>query len=154
MRADCLENVEASTFHKHMRLQGLIYGWLYLFTTGNMFTMQEKFELHLLSCNRISGSSQMTVPLRIRSHKRMSKYTRFWAFTAVIMKTSAFWDPTPCGSCKNRLFEGTQLLLSASAVPSLLMLFTLMKGAIHPSEKPVLTRATRRHIPEYGNLQC
>jgi cytidine deaminase len=28
-------------------------------------------------------------------------------FTAVTMKNGVFWDVTPCGSCKNRRFEGT-----------------------------------------------
>jgi hypothetical protein len=26
---------------------------------------------------------------------------------AVTMKNGVFWDVTPCGSCKNRLFGGT-----------------------------------------------
>jgi hypothetical protein len=28
-----------------------------------------------------------------------------------ILKNGVFWDVTPCGSCKNRRFGGTQLLL-------------------------------------------
>jgi hypothetical protein len=32
---------------------------------------------------------------------------RFEVFTAVTMKNCVFWDVTPCGSCKNRLFGGT-----------------------------------------------
>jgi hypothetical protein len=32
---------------------------------------------------------------------------RFEVFTAVTMKNGIFWDVTPCGSCKNRLFGGT-----------------------------------------------
>jgi hypothetical protein len=31
---------------------------------------------------------------------------RFEVFTVVTMKNSVFWDVTPCGSCKNRRFEG------------------------------------------------
>jgi hypothetical protein len=34
-------------------------------------------------------------------------YERFEVFTAVTMKNAVFWDVTPCGSCKNRRFEGT-----------------------------------------------
>jgi hypothetical protein len=30
--------------------------------------------------------------------------------TAVTMKNALFWDVTPCGSCKNRRFGGTQRL--------------------------------------------
>jgi hypothetical protein len=32
---------------------------------------------------------------------------RLEVFTAVTMKNGVFWDVTPCGSCKNRCFEGT-----------------------------------------------
>jgi hypothetical protein len=32
---------------------------------------------------------------------------RFEVFTAVTMNNGVFWDVTPCGSCKNRLFGGT-----------------------------------------------
>jgi hypothetical protein len=45
------------------------------------------------------------------------------------------------------------LQLSVTAeFPSLLILSTLMMEATHFSETSVLTRATRRHIPEDGNL--
>jgi hypothetical protein len=35
---------------------------------------------------------------------------RFEVFTAVTMKNGVFWDVTPCGSCKNWRFGGTQHL--------------------------------------------
>jgi hypothetical protein len=43
--------------------------------------------------------------------KYCSHYVRFEVFTAVTLKNCVFWDDTPCGSCKNRRFGGTQRLL-------------------------------------------
>jgi hypothetical protein len=39
------------------------------------------------------------------------QFVRFEVFTAVTMKNGVFWDVTPCSSCKNRRFRGTQRLL-------------------------------------------
>jgi hypothetical protein len=36
------------------------------------------------------------------------QFVRFEVFLAVTMKNGVFWDVTPCGSCKNRRFGGTQ----------------------------------------------
>jgi hypothetical protein len=49
-----------------------------------------------------------------------------------------------------------QLLVNAYVVPGSLILSALMMGAIRCSETSVLTRATRRHIPESGifHSQC
>jgi hypothetical protein len=49
---------------------------------------------------------QSPIILKIIEHK-----VRFEVFTAVPMKNGVFWDVTPCGSCKNRCFGGTQRLL-------------------------------------------
>jgi hypothetical protein len=42
---------------------------------------------------------------RLKDH-----FARFEVFTVVTMKNAAFWDVTPCGSCKNRRFGGTSVL--------------------------------------------
>jgi hypothetical protein len=43
--------------------------------------------------------------------------------------------------------------MATANVPSSLILLTLIIEAIGSSETTALTRATRRHIPEDGNLQ-
>jgi uncharacterized protein YbcV (DUF1398 family) len=43
--------------------------------------------------------------------KQQSGRVSFEVFTAVTMKNGVFWGVTPCGSCKNRRFLGTQRLL-------------------------------------------
>jgi hypothetical protein len=58
------------------------------------------------------------------------------------MHNGVFWDVTPCGSCKN-----LAPLAAASFVPSSPILVTVMK-ALGSSESSVLTRTTRRNIPE------
>jgi hypothetical protein len=61
------------------------------------------------------------------------------------------------GSCKNRRFGGThsvlRLLVTANVVPSTSILVTLMMEAISFPETSVITRATRRHIPEDNILR-
>jgi hypothetical protein len=74
------------------------------------------------------------------------------------MKNTVFWDGTSCGSFKYRhcgVFLRTvfQLLVTANVVPNSPVLFTLKMEGIRFSETSVLTRSTRRNIPEDGILQ-
>jgi hypothetical protein len=45
--------------------------------------------------------------LRSQALRLLSVGVRFEVFTAVTMENGAFWDVTPCGSCKNRRSGGT-----------------------------------------------
>jgi hypothetical protein len=86
-------------------------------------------------------------------------------------KNAVFWDVTPCGYCKSQRFGGTyrlhrqgkknrrvflrrglRSLVTATVVPSSIILSTLMAEAIRFSETSVVTRATQRNNSEDGIL--
>jgi hypothetical protein len=81
--------------------------------------------------------------------------------TKNITKNGVLWDVSPCGSCKNRRFGRTWRLLhqgdknrwtrnntSCNYQPTHAAKVFLRGGALGSSETLVLTRATRRNIPE------
>jgi hypothetical protein len=68
-------------------------------------TISPSLEISVRNCFVTTGKSN------ICDHDEYVSSVRFEVFTAVTMKNGVFWVVTPCGSCKNRCFGGTWLLL-------------------------------------------
>jgi hypothetical protein len=81
---------------------------------------------------------------------------RFAVFTAVVMKSTIFWDITPCSPLSvNRRFGGAYRLLLSRWFLAQLVFSTLKMEAICSSETSVDTQqTTRRCIPEDGTHHC
>jgi hypothetical protein len=60
---------------------------------------RDRCVVFLLRAPRVLGT--------VAARNNVVSIVRFEVFTAVTMKNGVFWDVTPCGSCKNRRFEGT-----------------------------------------------
>jgi hypothetical protein len=63
-----------------------------------MFTILDKAKPDIKKYKRLQLGGGQAYDVRVE------------VFTAVTMKNGVFWVVTPCGSCKNRRFGGTQLL--------------------------------------------
>jgi hypothetical protein len=118
-----------------------------------IFTMKNAVFWDVNSSSYLTGNTlrlgYTAQPVNVMQHLRF--------FT---MKNAVFWDVTLCSSCKKSSFEGTCLLhhngdknrLAVTTNRSMLRRNTMCISRRFLSEMSVLTRATRRHIPEVSML--
>jgi hypothetical protein len=95
---------------------------------------------------RISSRGSVSISVFFNSCEFLNRvdrqeFIKIWGFTAVTMKNGVFWDVTFLRSIR-------RLLVAPCVVPSSPILVTLKNEAPGSSETSVLTRATRRNIPE------
>jgi hypothetical protein len=104
--------------------------------------------------SKIGGHSQQQQFCSVISHNK--NCIGFEVFTAATVKKAVLWDVTPCGSCKDRRFEGialiirvtrigelgkmlaATLLVTVNVVPSSMIIVILMMEVVSSSETSVL----------------
>jgi hypothetical protein len=90
---------ESFSYHKEV-LEGTEIWHAYT----SFFIQKHRVSLPCLFCGSVPFGSKGLFSLLVEVAFELCK---IWGFTAVTVKNGIFWDVTPCGSCKNRHFEGT-----------------------------------------------
>jgi RNA recognition motif-containing protein len=112
----------------------------FVWTLNEVETYNEMKPFHDFEIRFIMKPRRINVKLRQNSNR--THFVRFEVFTAVTMKNGVFWDVTPCYSSNNRHFGATWRLLHQGD-----------KNLWISNNTSLLTRATRRNIPEDTILQ-